>query len=99
MLEANTAQYSGAKAATIMREALTQITGLDGSSVKYDPAELKDRESRLNSNINHGLLHQSGIKGARGIIESGRMNKGESGIAAGGIYFAVTPNDTMCVRD
>jgi hypothetical protein len=74
-----------------------QLTGLDGSSFNYSQAQLADRESRLNCNINHGLLHQSGIDGARGIIESGRMNKGSGGIAAGGIYFAVTPDDTMYV--
>ena len=71
------------------------ITGIDGSSLGLTRTQLTDRESRLNSNINNRLVHQTGVDGARGIITSGRMNRGQSGIAAGGIYFAVTADDTM----
>ena len=71
------------------------MTGLDGTSVRLTQTESRYRDSRLNRNINNALLHQTGVDGARGIITSGQMNKGQSGIAAGGIYFAVCANDTM----
>lgn len=80
--------------AAVVQQALQYLTGLDGSSVGLTTQQLQSRESRLNGNIST-LVHQTGIVGARGIITSGRMNKGKAGIAAGGIYFAVTPNDTM----
>jgi hypothetical protein len=95
MLAVSTGQYSGASAKQVVQEALTQLTGLDGSSVRYNPAQLADREARLNANVNEGLLHQTGVDGCRGIITSGRMNLGQKGIAAAGIYFAVTADDTM----
>ncbi len=78
-----------------MHEALVQLTGLDGTSIGYNASQLSDREARLNANVNDEMLHQTGTGGCRGIIESGRMNKGSGGIAAGGIYFAVSADDTM----
>ena len=94
MMGASTRQYSGIGPAAVVQEALNMIIGIDRSSLGLTRTQLTDRESRLNRNI-VGLVHQTGVDGARGIITSGRMNRGQSGIAAGGIYFAVTADDTM----
>jgi hypothetical protein len=96
MLSVSTGQYSGDTARQVVQEALTQLTGLDGSSIRYNRVQLADRNSRLNGNVNNSLLHQTGINGCRGIITDGRMNIGNpNGIAGAGIYFAVTADDTM----
>jgi hypothetical protein len=109
MLVATTQQYSGSggggvsggggggvNPVAVVQDALKIVmTGLDGTSVRLTQTQSRDRDSRLNSNVNSALLHQTGVDGARGIITSGQMNKGKSGIAAGGIYFAVSANDTM----
>jgi hypothetical protein len=93
-LVTTTQQYSGGGGAAVVSQALQYLTGLDGSSMGLTPTQLGNRETRLRGNV-RTLLHQTGVDGARGIITSGRMNRGSTGIAAGGIYFAVTANDTM----
>lgn len=94
MVVASTAQYSGPKAAQIIQDAV-QLIGLDGTQIRLSQQQSSDRQARLNRNVNNALVHQTGRQGARGIIISGQMNKGASGIAAGGIYFATNGSDTM----
>lgn len=96
MLVVATGQYSGHGPSIVVQEALDIILeGLDGTKCRISQSQSSERQARLNINVSNGLVHQTGRQGARGIITSGRMNKGQSGIAAGGIYFATNGSDTM----
>ena len=74
---------------------VAQLTGCDGSSFNYSRAQLADREARLNANVHGSLMHQAGAAGTRGIICSGGMRPGKTGIAGAAIYFAISADDTM----
>lgn len=52
------------------------------------------RSSRLDSNIKI-LYHTTSRDAAKAILSSRRFNRGASGMAGGGIYFATTASDTL----
>ncbi len=52
------------------------------------PVELEDREKRLRDGTVRKLYHQTNPKACRAIIQS-QFYAGKSGIAGGGIYFAL----------
>ena len=51
-------------------------------------------KKRVQSGNTTTLYHQTSAEAARCIIETGLMNPGTKGVAGGGIYFTITPEQT-----
>ncbi len=88
-------QHVGPDAAAAVEVATTRLTGFDKSSINLTASQAQERQHRLDANCREPLFHQTAADGTRGIIQDAQMNPGKTGIAGGGIYFAVCANDTM----
>lgn len=73
----------------------------DYHEVKRDPqfpsaskSQLLEREERLRRGPVKRLYHQTSPEAANAIMASGKMKRGSSGLAGGGIYFANSPAHT-----
>lgn len=89
------ASVSGAAAGATMAAALQTLTGVDGSSIDLTSSQVTSREARLRASVLEPAFHQTSADGVKGIVSSGKMTRGSSGIAGGGIYFARDAADTF----
>jgi hypothetical protein len=56
-------------------------------------SEKENRINRLNHNNTKKLFHETSLKSAERILNSQKMLRGRKGLAGGGIYFALTPQE------
>lgn len=91
----NVQQHSGAGPASKVLGALIRVTGFDNTSVELTKQDAASRSARLDSNIRGPFFHQTAGSACQGIINDDKMRRGKTGIAGGGIYFAVSSSDTM----
>jgi len=65
-----------------------------GSSLTTTSSSSSSRSSSSRVGNARTLYHQTDLDGLRGILSTGRMNRGSSGYAGGGIYFAGSASET-----
>lgn len=70
------------------------VQDLMGAYVGVEEGVQSSRGERLNGGRCLTLYHQTDVNAASAIMASGKMRRGSSGLAGGGIYFAVCIADT-----